>query len=138
MKKEATSIAPQTQLAAQTSIDPKKDDKKKMQSILKVVFRLNDEKAVKERVRDIDEDEPKNLLKFDLNLWDSNRIREYENSVEMIEIAPFEEELTEILVAFFKESSIEKGIKNWRNNVDIFVDSLEEWDDVIGGRNRDR
>jgi hypothetical protein len=56
----------------------------------------------------------------------------------MIEIAPFEEELTEILVAFFKESSIEKGIKNWRNNVDIFVDSLEEWDDVIGGRNRDR
>jgi hypothetical protein len=42
------------------------------------------------------------------------------------------------LVAFFKESSIEKGIKNWRNNVDIFVDSLEEWDDVIGGRNRDR
>lgn len=41
-------------------------------------------------------------------------------------------------MAFFKESSIEKGIKNWRNNVDIFVDSLEEWDDVIGGRNRDR
>ncbi len=56
----------------------------------------------------------------------------------MIDITPFEEELTEILVAFFKESSIEKGIKNWRNNVDIFVDSLEEWDDVIGGRNRDR
>lgn len=77
-------------------------------------------------------------MKFDLNLWDSNRIREYENSVDMIEITPFEEELTEILVAFFKESSIEKGIKNWRNNVDIFVDSLEEWDDVIGGRNRDR
>lgn len=42
----------------------------------------------------------------------------------MIEITPFEEELTEILVAFFKECGIEKGIKNWRNNVDIFVDSL--------------
>lgn len=75
-------------------------------------------------MRDIDEDEPKNLLKFDLNFWDCNRIREYDNSVDMIDITPFEEELTEILVAFFKESSIEKGIKNWRNNVDIFVDSL--------------
>lgn len=41
-------------------------------------------------------------------------------------------------MAFFKESAIEKGVRNWRNNVDIFVDSLEEWDDVIGGRNRDR
>jgi hypothetical protein len=56
----------------------------------------------------------------------------------MIEITPFEEELTEILVNFFRESSIERGIKNWKNNVDIFVDSLEEWDDVIGGRTRDR
>lgn len=53
LKKEGTSIAPQTQLAAQTSIESKKDDKKKMQSILKVVFRLNDEKPIKERVRDI-------------------------------------------------------------------------------------
>jgi hypothetical protein len=75
-------------------------------------------------VRDFGEDEPKNLLKFDLNYWDSSRIREFENSEDLIEITPFEEELTEILVAFFKESSIEKGIKNWRNNVDIFVDSL--------------
>ena len=33
---------------------------------------------------------------------------------------------------------MDKGIKNWRNGVDIFVDELEEWDDVIGGRNRDR
>ena len=41
-------------------------------------------------------------------------------------------------MAFFKECGIEKGIKNWRNGVDIFVDELEEWDDVIGGRNRDR
>lgn len=54
LKKETTSIAPQTQLAAQPSIEPKKDDKKKMQSILKVVFRLNDGKPLKERVRDID------------------------------------------------------------------------------------
>ena len=65
-------------------------------------------------------------------------MRDFENSVEMIEITPFEQELTDILVAFFKESAIEKGVRNWRNNVDIFVDSLEEWDDVIGGRNRDR
>jgi hypothetical protein len=43
----------------------------------------------------------------------------------MIEIAPFEEELTDILVAFFKECGVEKGIKNWRNGVDIFVDELE-------------
>ena len=54
LKKENTSIAPQTQLAAQTSIEAKKDDKKKMQSILKVVFRLNDNKPLKERVRDFD------------------------------------------------------------------------------------
>lgn len=104
--------------------DPKKDDKKKMQPILKVVFRLNELKQPQERIRELDEDEPKNLLKFDLNYWDINKIREYSNSVEMIEIAPFEEELTEILVAFFKDSAIEKGVKNWRNNVDIFVDSL--------------
>jgi hypothetical protein len=44
---------------------------------LKVVFKLNQNKQLKERVRDIDEDEPKNLLKFDLNLWDSNKIREF-------------------------------------------------------------
>ncbi len=46
--------------------------------------------------------------------------------------------MTFILVSFFKESTIERGLKNWRNNVDIYVDSLEEWDDVIGGRTRDR
>lgn len=88
------------------------------------MFKLNLKKTLKERIRDFDEDEPKNLLKFDLNFWDLNKIREFEDSVDLIEIAPFEEELTEILVAFFKESSIEKGIRNWRNNVDIFVDSL--------------
>ncbi len=55
LKKETTSIAPQTQLAPQTSaIDAKKDEKKKMQPILKVVFRLNDGKVLKERVRNID------------------------------------------------------------------------------------
>lgn len=54
LRKETTSVAPQAQLAPQTSIEPKKDDKKKMQSILKVVFRLNDSKPLKERVRDFD------------------------------------------------------------------------------------
>lgn len=80
LKKEATSAPPQAQLAAQQSVitaDGKKDEKKKMQSILKVVFKLNDNKPVKEKIRNIDEDEPKNLLMFDLNYWDSNRIREY-------------------------------------------------------------
>lgn len=42
MKKEATSVPQQAQLAPQTSVvDPKKDEKKKMQPILKVVFKLN-------------------------------------------------------------------------------------------------
>ena len=56
----------------------------------------------------------------------------------MITTVPKEEELTEILVSFFKESGIERGVKNWRNSLDIYIDSLEEWDDIVGGRVRDR
>lgn len=46
-----------------------------MQPILKVVFKLNETKQLKERLREFEEDEPKNLLKFDLNYWESNKIR---------------------------------------------------------------
>jgi hypothetical protein len=79
LKKEATS-APEVK---------KGEEKKKVQPILKVVFKLNLKKTLKERIRDFDEDEPKNLLKFDLNFWDINKIREFEDSVDLIEIAPF-------------------------------------------------
>jgi hypothetical protein len=65
-------------LAGQQSVvDVKKDDKKKIQAILKVVFKLNEDRPLREKVRDFDEDEPRNLLKFDLNYWDTNKIREY-------------------------------------------------------------
>lgn len=78
------------------------------------------------------------LINFDLNYWDSRRIRRFKNMSRMISTVPKEEELTEIIISFFKESGIERGVRNWRNTLDIYIDSLEEWDDVVGGRTRDR
>ena len=86
----------------------------------------------------MDEDYQKTLSDFDLNYWDKNQYRTFDKCEEKVSITPQENDLTFILVSFFKESTIERGLKNWRNNVDIYVDSLEEWDDVIGGRTRDR
>lgn len=67
---------------------------KKIHPILKVIFQLNQEKLPKEKVVSLNENVKKTLLYFDLNYWETDRIREFENSEEMIEIAPFEEELT--------------------------------------------
>ena len=77
-------------------------------------------------------------MDFDLNYWDSRKKRNFKDVGKMITTVPKEEELTEILVSFFKESGIERGVKNWRNSLDIYIDSLEEWDDIVGGRVRDR
>lgn len=65
------------------------------------------------------------LIDFDLNLWDSRKIRNFKNVSTLIRTEPREEELTDILVSFFKENGIERGIKNWRNTLDIYIDSLE-------------
>ena len=46
-----------------------------MQPILKVIFKLNLNKQLTDKIRDFGEDEVKNLLKFDLNLWETNKIR---------------------------------------------------------------
>ena len=75
---------------------------------------------------------------FDLNFWDSRKIRRFHNSESMIETMPKEEDLTDILVSFFKKNGIDESIRNWRNTLDPYIDSLEEWDDVVGGRIRDR
>lgn len=47
LKKEPTSIAPDKMVAQQSVVDIKKEEKKKMQPILKVVFKLNDKKNLK-------------------------------------------------------------------------------------------
>lgn len=93
---------------------------------------------MQETVRKFDEDEKRTLDKFDLNYFEKDEVRLFHNAEDAVAVVPKEEELTEILVSFFKDSSIERGVKNWRNTVDIYVEALEEWDDVIGGRTRDR
>ena len=42
----------------------------------------------------------------------------------MVGINPIDEQLIDILASFFKDSSIERGVKSWRNNVDVYVDAL--------------
>ena len=46
------------------------------------------------------------LDQFDLNYWDGRKMRRFSNSEKMIEPVPKEEELTDIIVSFFKESGI--------------------------------
>ena len=41
-------------------------------------------------------------------------------------------------MSFFKQSGIERGVRNWRGTLDLYVEGLEEWDDVVGGRVKDR
>lgn len=86
----------------------------------------------------MNEEYKKTLADFDLNYWDNNQLRNFVNCQEMVRIIPQQSDLTLILLSFFKGCTIERGIKNWRNDVDIYIDSLEEWDDVIGGRTRNR
>ena len=80
-KKEAPPSVPSAALT--------KTNTKKLDPILKVVFHLNQEKQPKQKVVDLDEEAPKTLLQFDLNYWESDKIRQFANSEEMIEIAPF-------------------------------------------------
>lgn len=54
LKKEQT--LPPDAMTQQSLPDIKKEDKKKMQPILKVVFKLNETKQLKERIREFDED----------------------------------------------------------------------------------
>ena len=116
----------------------KQTNLKPQDPLFKIKFILNKEAEIKEKIEAFNEDDTPNLDEFDLNYWDGGKIRRFPHSEKMIETAPKEEDLTDIIASFFKESGIERGIKNWRNTLDIYIDSLEEWDDVVGGRVRDR
>ena len=77
------------------------------------------------------------LWSFSLIAFTANdKKRNFKDVGKMITTVPKEEELTEILVSFFKESGIERGVKNWRNSLDIYIDSLEEWDDIDPNRRK--
>ena len=90
-------------------------------SLFQVKFDYNDQVHIDSSVRKFDEDEKRTLDKFDLNYWEKEEVREFPTATNVVTIIPKEEELTELLVSFFKDSSIDRGIKNWRNHVDIYV-----------------
>lgn len=111
---------------------------KSIEPLFKIKLIFDNNQKIEEEIHQYDEDEQLTLINFDLNFWDTRRIRRFKNMNKLISTIPKEEELTEIIISFFKENGIERGIKNWRNTLDIYIDSLEEWDDVVGGRSRDR
>ncbi len=111
---------------------------KSIEPLFKIKLIFDKNQKIEEEIHQYDEDEQLTLINFDLNFWDTRRIRRFKNMNKLISTIPKEEELTEIIISFFKENGIERGIKNWRNTLDIYIDSLEEWDDVVGGRSRDR
>ena len=131
-------IDPKKQAAEKEKNAKKVAPKFKNEPLFKIKFTFDRDYPIKEELEKFDEENLPNIYQFDLNFWDLQQMRRFKNPEEMITPVPKEEELTEILISFFKESGIERGIKNWRNSLDIYIDSLEEWDEVVGGRVRDR